>query len=189
MIVPISFVLLFEPHSPGGHVRCLYREPFASRSETRHSDRPRCLDTIGNCPNARVANNTGRSFRAGKIRSWRAAAPWFRLLSHAQKLFDAGRARPVGKVSSSADGIYKLNGAEERTRHLNSQGKEQAELLTDAQEQIRKHTAERAELLKQLAEAEGRMKELALEVAALRNSTSWRVTAPIRSMIERLRSI
>jgi Glycosyl transferase family 2 len=66
---------------------------------------------------------------------------------------------------------------------------ERTELLTDAQQQIR-------ELISERAEAEGRIRDLINEAAgrkkelvALRNSTSWRVTAPIRSMVERLRRI
>ena len=76
--------------------------------------------------------------------------------------------------------------AEEQIREVIA---ERAELLTDAQQRIR-------ELISERAEAEGRIRDLINEAAgrkkelvALRNSTSWRVTAPIRSMIERLRRI
>jgi glycosyltransferase involved in cell wall biosynthesis len=63
--------------------------------------------------------------------------------------------------------------------------------LTEAEGQIRNinlQIAKQAELLKQLIAAEARMKESTLELAALRNSTSWQLTAPIRSMIARFPS-
>src|SRR5262249_26107225 len=51
---------------------------------------------------------------------------------------------------------------------------------------INSQMAERAELFEQLTETQVRLKESAFELAALRNSTSWRVTAPTRWMLRPL---
>ena len=84
--------------------------------------------------------------------------------------------------------MARLNEAERQIKDATSQIAQRAEFITEVEERIKNVSLQMAERVELLAQAESRIKELTMELKSLYNSSSWRVTAPIRAMKGRFTS-
>jgi hypothetical protein len=82
----------------------------------------------------------------------------------------------------------RLDEAERQIKDASSQIAQRAEFITEVEERIKNVSLQMAERAELLAQAESRIKELTMELNSLYNSSSWRVTAPIRAMKGRFTS-